>query len=185
MKKFYVFVLVFLSGCATPKAPMQYDFGAAAQHSTTCTPLEIAVRAENPWASSEIHYRLWQDSKALYAYTQSLWGKEPPLLLKDAILQRYYEKCSGLPSKVVLQVEIVEFSHIFENQHKSYGQVVVDAFLQAGQENHSRRFAARAASLTPDAPGGVSALHEASLLLADDILLWLRQQSKENAAVRF
>ena len=126
MNKIFVFFLVVLTGCATAKAPMRYDFGPVAKTSVTCKPLQLTVRAQNPWDSQEIHYRLWHNPKVLYSYTQSLWSKDPSSLVSDAILERYYEKCRSLSYLPALRLEIVEFSHVFESANQSHGWVVAD-----------------------------------------------------------
>jgi len=171
------FFLIVLTGCATAKAPMRYDFGPVAKTSVTCKPLQLTIRAQNPWDSQEIHYRLWHNPKVIYTYTQSLWGKDPSSLVKDAILERYYEKCRSLPSLLpALRLEIVEFSHVFENATQSHGWVVADVFWHDRQAVFSRRISAKAVAATADAEGGVEALHRASLLLADDVLQWLQHR---------
>jgi cholesterol transport system auxiliary component len=175
MNKIFVFFLVVLTGCATAKAPMRYDFGPVAKISVTCKPLQLTIRAQNPWDSQEIHYRLWHNPKVIYSYSQSLWGKDPSSLVKDAILERYYEQCRSLSSLPALRLEIIEFSHVFENATQSHGWVVADVFWHDGQAVFSRRISAKAAAATADADGGVEALHQASLLLADDVLQWLQQ----------
>jgi hypothetical protein len=80
---------------------------------------------------------------------------------------------SSLPA---LRLEIIEFSHVFENATQSHGWVVADVFWHDGQAVFSRRISAQTVAVTADAEGGVEALHQASLLLADDVLQWLQHR---------
>lgn len=185
-----------------PVRPTQYDFGpgamtAPAPQQTQGQGQAVLVVADlepsSVWdSSSMVLYRLgYTGDQQLRPYAQARWTLPPAhlvrLRLRDhlslqravmsptegAALQRSHGQ-----SLRVLRLELEEFSQVFDQPQQSSALVRLRATLldsrPAGETLLAQRvFVARQPAPSPDAPGGVLALTQATEQLAQDLAQWV------------
>ena len=83
------------------------------------------------------------------------------------------------PAPQVLRVELEEFSQVFESPQRSVARVrlratLFEASAPPGQQVRQRTFVAQRPAPSPDAAGGVQALHEATDEVAEAVAQWVR-----------
>ncbi|MFN4120708.1 ABC-type transport auxiliary lipoprotein family protein [Acidovorax sp.] len=147
--------------------------------------------------SNAVLYRLaYNGPQQLRPYSQARWSQPPAQLLQQRLREqlgqrrpilrpdygsaqaRNTEQGGRLPP--VLRIELEEFSHLFASPTDSAGVVRVRAtlvdVLPAGESLRGQRvFVARVPARSADAPGGVTALAEASTQVAMELDTWLDQ----------
>lgn len=190
------------AGCATPDKPVRatlYDFGpvtAAPAGGTTAglAPLVLAdIEASGSWDGTAVLYRLgYADAHQLRPYSLSRWSAPPQQLIRQRLRQVLARDRpvfdlgesatlarTGGVVPLVLRLELEEFSHYFESPAQSVGLLRLRATLMesttAGDKLVDQRsIVVRRPAPTPDAPGGVRALSDATEAAADEVARWLR-----------
>lgn len=183
-----------------PVRPTQYDFGPGA---LTAPPVRAALGnavlviadlepSGGLDSSSMVLYRLgYTGDQQLRPYAQARWTLPPAQLvrlrLRDHLsLQRAVmsptegaalQRSQG-QSLRVLRLELEEFSQVFDQPQQSSALVRLRATLldsrPAGETLLAQRvFVTRQAAPSPDAPGGVIALTQATDQLARDLAQWV------------
>jgi len=199
-----VLVSCLLLGACTvlPDKPLRaavYDFGpgarsmavAAAVAAGPAATIEIGeVEAASALDSTALLYRLaYADAQLLQPYAQARWSMPPALLLQQRlretlgqqqpVLRQGVGLYVGTPSARLLQLELDEFSQVFDTPDASVGLVRVHATVVVPSEGGGRRllaqrsFVAQQPAPSPDAAGGVRALTMASDRLVSEIAQWL------------
>lgn len=140
-------------------------------------------------------YRLaYADPQELRPYTLARWAMPPAQLvrqrLRDTLSQRRAVLGAGSSAALnrsqndllprLLRLELQEFSHVFSAADVSVGVIRMRATLldvtPAGQKLISQRSVlVQRPATTPDAPGGVRALTEATDAAIEEIEQWLQQ----------
>lgn len=175
----------------TPEV-QQYDFGppAAGTGATALVrfPARLLVRPPDAplWMDSpSINYRLAYDQPArIRSYAYSRWVSSPTRLLGDLLRRRVAEATGseaaseeeGAGSGYVLQLQVEEFSQVFDSKDASHGVVRARATLieHSGRQLVAQKtFALERPAPSPDAPGAVQALGDASRQLADQVVAWI------------
>lgn len=188
-----------LSGCSVldkPTRALVYDFGpglrtsapSAAAVSGSAVVL-AEVTAPSALDSTAVLYRLaYANEQQLLPYAQARWSMPPAQLLQQRlretlglrhmVLREGDGVLAGAARPVVLQLELDEFSHMFDAPGTSVGLVRVHASVMqpssSGDRLLARRdFIAQRAATSSDAAGGVRALAAASDSVLADIAQWL------------
>lgn len=185
---------VGLAACAGPERvprPSSYDFGPeapgpAAGVAPAGPPLALAeVEAPPALDGTAMLYRLaYADGRETRAYAQSRWSMAPAQLLRQRLrarlgAQRPVLAVGEAPAPQVLRVELEEFSQVFESPQRSVARVrlratLLEASAPPGQQVRQRTFVAQRPAPSPDAAGGVQALHEATDEVAEAVAQWVR-----------
>lgn len=181
-----------LSACALPEraaSPALYDFGRGA---TAAQPpadarlpaLAVSVQTTPALDSSAMWYRLaYADEAQLRAYALARWAMPPADLLQQRVReilgrQRVVLAADeGAPQR--LQLELQEFSQVFETPERSAGLLRLRATLRQQTPAGERTVAQRSVvvqhpAVSADAPGGVRALAAASDAAVLELAQWLR-----------
>lgn len=185
---------LLLSACGSlplpdkPVRPQVYDFGPiSSQSSATPSGVPIAVaqfEASRALDGTAIVYRLaYSDAQVPHPYAHARWSMPPAQLLYQ---RTRAELAKTHPvvfvgegyARIELRVELDEFSQVFDSASQSHG--LVRAHVTALAPNNrgdrllgQRSFAIQVPAPTPDAPGGVKALTQASEQLSQDIASWV------------
>lgn len=185
--------VVLLSACAVPErapAPAQYDFGlpAAEVAAPTTEPrpaLAVRVQAGAALESPAMLYRLaYADAQQLRAYSRARWTMAPAELvqqrLREGLGRQYAVLRPGEVAPRVLQLDLEEFSQVFEAADRSHGllqlRVTVWQVSPAGERMLGQRtLQVRQPAATADAGGGVVALRSATDTALDELQRWLAQ----------
>lgn len=190
------------AGCATPDKPVRatlYDFGPdtaapAAAASAALAPLVLAdIEASGSWDGTAVLYRLgYADAHQLRPYSLARWSAPPQQLIRQRLRQTLARDRpvfdlgesatlarTGGVVPLVLRLELEEFSHYFESPAISVGLLRLRATLMestpAGDKLVDQRsIVVRRPAPTPDAPGGVRALADATEEAAEEVARWLR-----------
>jgi len=188
-----------LSACSVLEKPTRsavYDFGPGLHTGAAPTPATAKpavtlaeVAAPDAFDSTAVLYRLaYSDVQQLLPYAQARWSMPPAQLLRQRMretLGRHHlvmregdGVATGAVRPVVLQLELDEFSQLFESPGNSVGLVRVHATIvqpsPTGDRLLAQRdFVARSAAPSPAAAGGVRALTAASDGVLEEISLWL------------
>lgn len=190
-----------LSGCAlqnpAPRVAV-YDFGPGPLNSTAPTPgkplptllLEI-LEAPAALDSTAVLYRLaYADSQQLRPYALARWTMTPSQLLRQHFRQQLGQQRALLnpgdstgpnaAKPLLLQIELEEFSQLFESADKSTGLLRLRATLtrpgtKGGQWLAQRSLTVQHKASTADAAGGVQALAAATEAAAQELDQWLRE----------
>ena len=193
------FLILAMAGCALQN-PVQrvavYDFGPGPLTSVAPAPadrlpvLQLEV-LDGPAAldSTVMLYRLaYADDQQLRPYTLARWSMTPAQLLRQHLRQQLgqrrtllspFDSSSQDASKaLVLQIEIEEFSQLFESADKSSGLLRLRATLsRAGPPGGGwlaqRTLTLQQSAATADAPGGVRALAASAKAAAQELDRWL------------
>jgi cholesterol transport system auxiliary component len=187
------------SGCAVQN-PVQrvavYDFGPGPLSSSTPGPARtrpalVLDMMEAPAAldSTAVLYRLaYADSQQLRPYALARWSMPPAQLLRQHFRQHLGQQHALLnpgdhagpeaPRPLLLQLEIEEFSQLFESADKSSGLLRLRATVaRAGPKGAlwlaQRSLVVQRSAATADAAGGVRALTAAAEVAAQELAQWL------------
>ena len=194
-------LILALSGCAlknpAPRVAV-YDFGPGPLNSTAPTPgkalptllLEI-LEAPAALDSTAVLYRLaYADSQQLRPYALARWTMTPSQLLRQHFRQQLGQQRALLnpgdstgpnaTKPLLLQIELEEFSQMFESADKSTGLLRLRATLtrpgtKGGQWLAQRSLTVQHKASTADAAGGVQALAAATEAAAQELDQWLRE----------
>ena len=194
-------LILALSGCALQKpAPRVavYDFGPGPLSSAAPAPgkalpallLEI-LEAPAALDSTAVLYRLaYADSPQLRPYALARWSMTPAQLLRQQFRQSLGRQRALLnpgdstgpnaAKPLLLQLELEEFSQLFESADKSTGLLRLRATLTRPETKGSQWLAQRSLTVqrnasTADAAGGVQALAAATEAAAQELDQWLRE----------
>lgn len=188
------FLVLGLVACAVPTqraaAPLLYDFGVrpavtAAPTAGSLPALALTVQATPALDGPAMLYRLaYADGQQLRSYSQARWAMPPA----ELVLQRLREGLSGQFTVLrpgedaprVLQLELEEFSQVFDATDKSSGQLRLRATVRQRLPSGERMMAQRTVVVkrpapSADAAGGVRALSSATDAAVDELAQWLRQ----------
>jgi cholesterol transport system auxiliary component len=183
-----------VSGCAVPErgpAPVLYDFGdrplteVPAPKGAALASLATSVQASAALDGTAMLYRLsYADERQLRAYAQARWAMPPAELvhqrLREVLSAQRVVLRPGEGAAWVLQIELEEFSQVFEAPGQSSGLLRLRAtVLQATPAGH-KLMAQRSIVMKRPAPGGgaaggVRALSAATDAAADELAQWLQQ----------
>ncbi|WP_229459402.1 ABC-type transport auxiliary lipoprotein family protein [Massilia cavernae] len=183
---------VLLAGCSsTSRNPgnATYDFGpATAPVPTTAAfaPLPAVVVTDITGVaaldSERMFYRLnYADPLRTRSYANSRWASTPLSMVTQRIKSRIAQSgakvltptdaSTGVP---ILRMEIDDFTHAFDSQAQSFGQIVLRASLFQGHKLIDQRtFDRKTSAGSADAGGGASALAAATDAAAADMIAWL------------
>ncbi len=130
-------------------------------------------------------YRLaYADGQQLRAYTQARWAMPPAELvqqrLREGLSGQFTVLRPGEDAPRVLQLELEEFSQVFDATDKSSGQLRLRATVRQRLPSGERMMAQRTVMVkrpapSADAAGGVRALSAATDAAVDELAQWLRQ----------
>jgi cholesterol transport system auxiliary component len=195
MKNFIYLALLLLtlSGCAVSEPPARsqaYDLGPlsrkdAAADTPRLPALSVAHIDAPSWLdSTRMFYRLaYANEQQPRQYSGSRWITPPAQLfeqrLKSWIGQEgnmVLSASAGAMRVPVLQIEVDEFTQIFESPAQSAAHVTVRAaVIQNRILIAQQTFMKKLPAPTADAPGGVRALADASDAVIADMMRWLAQ----------
>lgn len=191
--------VVLLTGCAIidkPVRPNLYDFGPAASAPVApavAMPATVVllpeVEAGPALDNAAVLYRLaYADAQQLLPYAQARWTMAPAPLLHQRLRERLAQQAAvlvpgdaaaaGLPSALLLQVQLEEFSQVFSAPESSQGLVrlratAVRSTRGAEQLLGQRGFSIQRPAPSADARGGVRALTQATDAALEELLQWL------------
>ncbi|MEI7535829.1 MAG: ABC-type transport auxiliary lipoprotein family protein [Comamonadaceae bacterium] len=198
---FVLLLILALSGCAlknpAPRVAV-YDFGPGPLNSAAPTPGKalptlLLEMLEAPAAldSTAVLYRLaYADSQQLRPYTLARWSMTPSQLLRQHLRQQLGQQRALLnpgdsagpnaAKPLLLQLELEEFSQMFESANKSTGLLRLRATLTRPETRGSQWLAQRSLTVqrsaaTADAAGGVQALAAAAEAAAQELDQWLKE----------
>jgi cholesterol transport system auxiliary component len=191
-----VLVLVaasLLHGCATPErgtAPVLYDFGnppvtlAPAQQGSALPSIATSVQASAALDGPAMLYRLaYADERQLRAYAQARWAMPPAELvqqrLREGLSQQRAVLKPGEGAQLLLQLELEEFSQVFESPSQSSGVVRLRATVLKAGPSGDRLLAQRSVNVQRPASsgvaaGGVGALSAATDAAVEELVQWLQ-----------
>lgn len=179
-----------------PQRAVVYDFGPGARANPVAladagqAPIQLGdVEVGSALDSTALLYRLaYADAQLLQPYAQARWSMPPGQLLRQrlremlGLQQPVLREGDGLRNGArpawLLQLELHEFSQVFDAPDASVGLVRVHATLATtGADGNpvleQRSFVAQQPAPSPDAAGGVRALTAASDLVLSDIAQWM------------
>ena len=186
-------VILGLSGCAVPiltnPSAVVYDFGPTSVVETPGLRMPAlamaAVQAPAALDSTAVLYRLaYVDARQLRPYSQARWSMAPAQLVEQRLRARLGQERAvlnpGEGATRVLQIELDEFSQVFEAPAQSAGLLRLRATLlqltPAGASLVAQRnVLVQRPAPSADAPGGVRALTAATDAAADELVQWLAQ----------
>lgn len=181
-----------LSGCAVPErgsAPVQYDFGdrplaAAPAHGATLPSLATSVHASGALDGTAMLYRLaYADERQLRPYAQARWAMPPAELvqqrLREVLSQQRIVLKPGEGAQLLLQIELDEFSQVFESPGQSSGLLRLRATVLRATSTGDRLLAQRSVRVQRPASGGgaaggVRALSAATDAAVAELAQWLQ-----------
>jgi len=181
-----------------PVRPASYDLGLPAAVTTTAPASANAPSASLPALTladisaspaldgSAMLYRLaYANPHELRAYAQARWSAPPAQLLRQRLRaalaqQRPVLNPGEAPTPLTLRLELDDFSQVFDQPTQSHAQLRLRATLLHNTATGPRLLAQRLIELqapapSPDAPGGVQALTQASEQAAAELARWLQQ----------
>ena len=179
---------VLLAACSAPKMgdPAQYDLGPMRGQASGLKALPAVSVAEVSapvWLdSTRMIYRLsYANPQQLLSFAQSRWAMPPARLFEQRLKERMVQSggsvlsmsdgATGLPT---LQIEVENFSQVFESATQSAAQVSVKTTLLRGRRLIAQKtFVRQSPAATADAAGGAAALTVASDEVIVDIMAWL------------
>lgn len=194
---------LLLAACAAlPDKPLRaavYDFGPGARSDPAAakaamaqdTAIELGeIDAASALDSTAMLYRLaYADAQLLQPYAQARWSMPPALLLRQRLRETLGQQqpvlrlgdglYAGNAAARLLQLELVEFSQVFDAPQASVGLVRIHATVVApaagggGRLLAQRSFVAQQPAPSPDAAGGVRALTAASDQVLSEMAQWL------------
>jgi cholesterol transport system auxiliary component len=194
-----VLACALLGACSVlPDKPVRsvvYDFGPGAR----TTPAAASVGHPAIWLgevdaasaldNTAVLYRLaYTDARLLQPYAQARWTMPPAQLLRLRLRQTLAQQQpvlrdgeapqAGSGAMRLLQLELDEFSQVFDAPDASVGLVrvhatVVSSGAGGGRLLAQRSFVAQRPAPSPDAAGGVQALTAATDGVLAEITQWL------------
>jgi cholesterol transport system auxiliary component len=183
-----------LSGCAGPErgpAPVLYDFGdrplasVPAQPGSVLPSLAASVQSSAALDGTAMLYRLaYADERQLRAYTLARWAMPPAELvqqrLREVLSQQRIVLKPGEGSQLLLQLELEEFSQVFESPGQSSGLLRLRATVLKAGNSGDKLLAQRSLRVLRPASGGgaaagVRALSAATDAAVDELAQWLQQ----------
>ena len=166
---------------------MVFDFGPPVAQTTEAKIIRASVVLQGftapAWLDTmALGYRLaYQEPARQRAYANSRWAGTPAALLTQRLRARLAAAseggviAGGVRADYLLQLELDEFSHVFDTAERSRGVLVVRATL-VSQARHAliaqRTFTIERNAASADAIGGVHALVAASDALLDALVAW-------------
>jgi len=187
------FLILGLVACAVPTqrtaAPLLYDFGVrpttvAAPVAGTLPTLALSVQATPALDGSAMLYRLaYADGQQLRSYSQARWAMPPAELvlqrLREGLSSQYTVLRPGEGAQRVLQLELEEFSQVFDAPERSQGELRLRATVRQRMASGERLLAQRNVALqrpapSADAAGGVRALSAATDAAVLELAQWLQ-----------
>lgn len=185
-----VLAVLLLAACSnTPRQQtMSYDFGLPPAPPAVTTPaakpLRIGETGGPEWLDSPgLHYRLlYAQQQQAQPYAANRWVMSPVRLfderLRTAASYRGHTSGLGEGAQAFLKVDLVEFSQVFDAPGSSRAVVQARASIyQARSLMAQRTFRAEQPAVTADAPGGVTALAQASDAVIVQVLDWAAQSA--------
>lgn len=188
-----LFLILGLVACAVPTqraaAPLLYDFGVrsavtAAPAAGSLPALALIVQATPALDGSAMLYRLaYADGQQLRSYSQARWAMPPAELvlqrLREGLSSQYTVLRPGEGAQRVLQLELEEFSQVFETAERSQGELRLRATVRQRLASGERLLAQRSVVLqrpapSADAAGGVRALSAATDAAVLELAQWLQ-----------
>lgn len=206
MRKFLIFSVMLLAGCATPRTQIPtaiYDFGLERPFTATGVAdtssrqprlsASLLVTSASPaWLDNPaIQYRLiYHDPARSYAYASSRWAAAPASLLTQRIKGRIagvnndgvIGAGDGVRADYALRLELEEFAQVFDTPHQSRAVIRLRASLLEGGTRSliaQRSFSIEEMAPSPNAAGAVHALTEASDTLVEQLISWLADKLPE------
>jgi cholesterol transport system auxiliary component len=187
-------ITVYDMGLGVWKSPTHITTEPSVTGSVVMRPplLLHAIQTTRALDSSALYYRLlYSDPLQPKPYAQARWSMPPAELLEQQLRYRIgaqrhvihpQEHWQLQPGAMQLQLHLDELSHVFETPDKSYGLLKLRATLSIPHNKGARLIAQRSftvthPSVTPDAAGGVRALHQAVEQLALELDAWILFQS--------
>ncbi len=179
-----------------------YDFGPGALAAATSTQpavLPLLALADVDFSGGALDnlavlYRLgYADPQQLRPYAQALWSMPAASLVQQRLSQVLSQQHTVVPAgegaamtrvqgklPLMLRVELEEFSQFFESPTVSFALLrlratVVQKTAAGAKVLAQRQVLSRQPADTPDAPGGVRALAEATDAAACEVAVWLAQ----------
>ena len=201
-------VALALAACsALPDKPLRaalYDFGPgllSVQPATRPAPLPPLALSDisTPGGALDnqaVLYRLaYADAQQLRPYSQARWSMPPAQLVRQRLRETLgrdravfnagegpaLNRSAGLGATPrTLQLQLEEFSHLFQSPGSSTGLVRLHATLventPSGEKLLAQRyFTVQRPATSADAPGGVRALTAATDAAIEEIAQWLQQ----------
>ncbi len=185
---------LLLSACTLPlpDKPVRaesYDFGPSAPtrsgDATSGIPIALAqLESTRALDTTRITYRLaYSDAQMPSVYAHARWTMPPAQLLHQRLRAVLGHKHPIVfvgegYARMELRVELEEFSQVFDSPSQSHALVRVRATALAPNNRGDRllgqrSFEVRVPAPTPDAPGGVKALTQASEQISQEIDRWI------------
>ncbi len=188
-----------LGGCATPRtnSAMVYDFGPGAlvqEPANRLAPLPALVLADvqshQGLDSTAVLYRLiYSDLHVLQPYAHARWSMPPAQLLGQQLRSALGARRAVLSAQegvlppagaLVLRLELVEFSQLFETPQSSHALLRLRATLSQPSPGGEawiaqRELVVRHPSVSADAAGGVRALAGAAAGAVEQLDQWVQQ----------
>lgn len=183
---------LLLAGCASDKPAQNttFDFGPAASSAQFVQPARAPIAAivvgevtgSAALDSERMFYRLnYSDPLQARAYANSRWSATPLQMVTQRLKSRIAQSgakvlsvsdaSDGVP---ILRLEIDDFSHHFDSQAQSHGQLVLRASLFQGHKLIDQKtFDRKTPATSADAGGGARALAGATDTVASDVIAWL------------
>ena len=201
-----ILMLSALAGCALPSppaAPVVYDFGPgpltdAAPGAAPSMPTLVldVIEASTALDSTALLYRLaYVDSQQLRPYALARWSMTPAQLLRQRLRLHLGQRRTLLNpgesmtagAQWLLQLELEEFSQLFESTDRSSGLLRLRATLsqpgaKGGKWLAQRSLIVQRQALTADAAGGVRALTATVDAAAQELEQWLQDMTHPASA---
>jgi cholesterol transport system auxiliary component len=182
-----------LSGCAMSArnpSSIQYDFGdrplasAVAQSGSSLPSVTTSVQASTALDGTDMLYRLaYSDETQLRVYTLARWAMPPAELvqqrLREGLSQQRAVLKPGEDAELVLQIELDEFSQVFDTPGQSSGLLRLRATVLKATPVGYSLLAQRSVRMQRPASGGgaaagVRALSAATDAAVDELAQWLQ-----------
>jgi len=205
-KNLLLAALVLLAGCATQRpaeTAKVYDFGpppvqtaATGELPSLATVALFEPQVSPALEGNTVLYRLaYADAQQLRPYSQARWSMPPAQLVRQRLRETLgreravfnagegpaLNRSAALgPPPRTLQLQLEEFSHLFQSPASSTGLVRLHATLventPSGEKLLAQRyFTVQRPATSADAAGGVRALTAATDAAIGEISLWLQQ----------
>jgi cholesterol transport system auxiliary component len=182
-----------LAGCAMSErnpGAMQYDFGdrplalAVAPSGSSLPSVAARVQASTALDGTDMLYRLaYSDATQLRAYTLARWAMPPAELvqqrLREGLSQQRAVLKSGEGAQLVMQIDLDEFSQVFDAPGQSSGLLRLRATVLKATPVGYSLLAQRSVRMQRPASGdgaaaGVRALSAATDAAVDELVQWLQ-----------
>lgn len=192
--------LALLGACSLPTQPARpavFDFGPGPLEQAASMPAQRkpalvldVIEAQPALDSPTVLYRLaYADPLQLRPYALARWSMPPAQLLRQRLRQHFSQQRALLnPGETLegasaaplhMQIELEEFSQIFESPQKSSGLLrlrvtLTQAGAKGGKWLAQRSLVTQRDAPSADAAGGVKALAAASEAAALELEQWLQ-----------